>query len=123
MRIAMTKTARGRLLLAGVALVLGATPFVVFAQAEGPPPAPEWVDPETGIGNFDEMPDRIPVAGEEGNVVGYVRKQDLFGPDGGPPGEGPDVNGAQRETAPQVLDENGHPIGRLDHENGFVPND
>ena len=49
-----------------------AAPQATAHYGEGPPPPPNWVDPETGIVDFNLMPDHLPVVNNQGEFVGYM---------------------------------------------------
>ena len=53
----------------------------------GPGPVPPWVNPDGAI-DIDELPDRMPVADRNGNMVGYmlIDKNPNDDPNPGDPG-------------------------------------
>ena len=78
---------------ASVGLLTGA------AISQAPEKAPMGADPATfsspgGELNYDAAPDWFPVYGDGGEVIGYVRKEDLFlTPAGAPAAVAPRVGG------------------------------
>lgn len=76
-------------------------------------PLPPGVDPD-GTVTVPNMPERIPVADENGNLAGYVDRNAMFGPPTGLPTEVPEP-----QKLP-VTDQQGKLVGFLG-ENGFQP--
>lgn len=63
-----------------VAGVLAAPVYSAIAQAsdrDGPPPPPPWVN-ENGTVDIDKMPDEIPLLDANGEVCGYIDRDELY---------------------------------------------
>ena len=75
----------------------------------GPGPVPPWVNPDGAI-DIDELPDRMPVADRNGNMVGYmlIDKNPNDDPNPGDPGF------EEWNYGPvQVTDESGELVGHM----------
>jgi hypothetical protein len=77
-------------LAAGSGIVVGAllveTHVIEFgakSQSKGALQNASWA--ATGPMNMSKLPDRVPVSGKRGNVVGFALSEDLFGPGKGDP--------------------------------------
>lgn len=93
-------------LVAGLLVLAAAT---VWSQ-DVPPPRPEWVN-EDGTINEAKLPKRMPVADQNGNIVGEVDMESLRGPADAPPDESagderPNVEGEVVEVQPRRPSQN-----------------
>lgn len=91
-----------------------------WASAAATPPPGFNLPEQVTAGDLSGVPDLIPVLDHSGNVAGYARKEDVFAPPPGPPGEAGRSAGLGDPGIP-VYDESGSvQVGFLDEE-GFRP--
>jgi hypothetical protein len=89
-----------------------------------PPPNPPGPLPDTPESDLSRIPEFVSVLGADGEVAGYVRREDLFPTRGTDAPRSPRdaVAGSGRPRSMAVYDRNANVIGQWLEGVGFVPN-